>query len=194
MVVSSGDRRFQQPGKIVLVFRLSSHLYTGVPREPDDRGEETLDCPRGPTGGGTGGRTPWGAPGHHARLESVPDADPNAVRDTPMVVDELREQVSYLREQLRREQDAHAEARRAIAGLAQRVPELEAAPQEQRDAPRTAEEEPDRASVRRGWVSGGRTEALVEEGECSASRRRKRRPLLGARCGPNHRRSGAPPR
>jgi chromosome segregation ATPase len=75
-----------------------------------------------------------------------------------MVVDELREQVAYLQEQLRREQDAHAEARRAIAGLAQRVPELEAAPQEQRDAPKTVEDEPDRAPIRCGRVSGGRTE------------------------------------
>jgi chromosome segregation ATPase len=91
------------------------------------------------------------------RLESVLDADPNAVRDAPMV-DELREQVAYLREQLRREQDAHTEARRTIAELVQRVPELEAAPQEQRDAPKTVEEEPDRAPVRCGRVSGGRTE------------------------------------
>ncbi len=90
------------------------------------------------------------------RLESVLDADPNAVRDAPMV-DGLREQVAYLREQLRREQDAHRKAGRTIAGLVQRVPELEAAPQEQRDAPKTAEEEPDRAPVRCGRVSGGRT-------------------------------------
>jgi hypothetical protein len=41
-----------------------------------------------------------------------------------------------LREQLRREQDAHAEARRIIAGLVQRVPELEAA----READQSAEE------------------------------------------------------
>ena len=79
------------------------------------------------------------------------------------MVDELREQVaSYIREQLRREQDAHAEARRTIAGLVQRVPELEAAAQQQRHAPKTVEEEPDRAPIRCGRVSGGRTEALVE--------------------------------
>jgi hypothetical protein len=49
--------------------------------------------------------------------------------------DDLREQVRYLREQLRREQDAHAEARRIIAGLVQRIPELEAPTGSTPDAP-----------------------------------------------------------
>jgi hypothetical protein len=44
--------------------------------------------------------------------------------------DDLREQVRYLREQLRREQEAHAEARRIIAGLVHRVPAIEAPPDE----------------------------------------------------------------
>jgi hypothetical protein len=39
---------------------------------------------------------------------------------------ELREQVAYLRDQLRREQDAHAEARRLLAGALERIPALEA--------------------------------------------------------------------
>ena len=70
-------------------------------------------------------------------------------RDAPMV-DELRGQVAYLREQLRREQDAHAEARRIIAGLVQRVPELEAAPQERPQAPETVQERPEGAAPRSG--------------------------------------------
>ena len=45
---------------------------------------------------------------------------------TDQPTDDLREQVRYLREQLRREQEAHAEARRIIAGLVQRVPAIEA--------------------------------------------------------------------
>ena len=68
------------------------------------------------------------------------------------MVGELREQVGYLREQLRREQDAHAEARRIIAGLVQRVPELEASSErpEQPGAPQTAEEEQGRGEPRSG--------------------------------------------
>jgi hypothetical protein len=60
--------------------------------------------------------------------------------------DDLREQVRYLREQLRREQDAHAEARRIIAGLVQRVPAIEAppeAPPETRGPPETTTTEPE---------------------------------------------------
>ena len=41
-------------------------------------------------------------------------------------VDDLREQVAYLRDQLRREQDAHAEARRLLAGALERIPAIEA--------------------------------------------------------------------
>lgn len=43
------------------------------------------------------------------------------------MVEELRDQVRYLRSQLDQERQAHAEARRIIGGLVQRVPELEAA-------------------------------------------------------------------
>ena len=65
--------------------------------------------------------------------------------------DDLREQVRYLRDQLRREQEAHAEARRIIAGLVQRVPELEASS----DAPggrETVDEQPEEASSPRSGV------------------------------------------
>jgi hypothetical protein len=47
---------------------------------------------------------------------------------------ELRDQVAYLLEQLGQEREANRENRRIIAGLVQRIPELEAAP-ETRDAP-----------------------------------------------------------
>ena len=63
--------------------------------------------------------------------------------------DDLREQVRYLREQLRREQDAHAEARRIIAGLVQRIPELEAPREaEARETPETATAETEGTSPR----------------------------------------------
>jgi len=63
--------------------------------------------------------------------------------------DDLREQVRYLREQLRREQEAHAEARRIIAGLVQRIPELEAPREaEARETPETATAETEGTSPR----------------------------------------------
>ena len=43
------------------------------------------------------------------------------------LVEMLTDQVAYLRSQLDQERQAHAEARRIIGGLVQRVPELEAA-------------------------------------------------------------------
>jgi hypothetical protein len=63
------------------------------------------------------------------------------------LVEELRDQVGYLREQLRREQDAHAEARRIIAALTQRIPELEA-PREPREGDLSASGPPDRGEAR----------------------------------------------
>ena len=55
------------------------------------------------------------------------------------LVEVLRDDVAHLRDQLDRERDASAELRRIVAGLVQRVPELEAAP-EPRNAPKTASE------------------------------------------------------
>jgi hypothetical protein len=71
--------------------------------------------------------------------------------------DDLREQVRYLREQLRREQDAHAEARRIIAGLVQRVPAIEAptgSPSPGSDAPGPpsgGEDTPETPAQRPSW-------------------------------------------
>jgi transposase-like protein len=76
-------------------------------------------------------------------------------------IEDFREQVAYLREQLEAERKAHAEARRIIAGLVERIPAIEA-PQEPTEAAETVEEEPERAEpqprteeaqegVRRPW-------------------------------------------
>jgi len=83
----------------------------------------------------------------NANTQAEDEGSPTA---TPL--EELREQVGYLREQLRREQDAHAEARRIIAGLVQRVPELEAArdptpPQEPSESDLTATDPTARGDV-----------------------------------------------
>ena len=58
----------------------------------------------------------------------------------------LHDQVIFLRQQLEQEREANRENRRIIAGLVQRVPELEAAP-EPREAPERAQEETGRSDV-----------------------------------------------
>ncbi len=65
---------------------------------------------------------------------------------TDQPTDDLREQVRYLREQLRREQEAHAEARRIIAGLVQRVPAIEA-PSDAPGPPSGGEDTPGRGET-----------------------------------------------
>ena len=57
------------------------------------------------------------------------------------LVEVLRDQVTYLREQLDQEREGNRENRRIIAGLVRRVPELEAAPR-----PREGPEEPSKGS------------------------------------------------
>jgi hypothetical protein len=57
------------------------------------------------------------------------------------------ELIATLREQLEAERQAHAEARRIIAGLVERIPAIEA-PQEASEASETVEEEPERAEPR----------------------------------------------
>jgi len=70
-----------------------------------------------------------------------PDATPINPGDQTALVEALRDQVATLKQQLNTEQEASAELRRIIAGLVQRVPELE--------PPREAAEEPtDRAEPR----------------------------------------------
>ena len=99
----------------------------------------------------------------------TPGDTPRPDHDASGAADDLREQVRSLWEQLRREQDAHAEARRIIAGLVQRVPAIDPPTGSTPDAagpPEVAREEsvgaPDR--VRCPRTSGGCTEAVVEEG------------------------------
>jgi IS30 family transposase len=72
------------------------------------------------------------------------------------------ETIATLREQLEAERQAHAEARRIIAGLVERMPPAIEAPSEPRESPQTVEEEQERAEpqsdapstqegVRRPW-------------------------------------------
>ena len=60
----------------------------------------------------------------------------------------LEDQIGYLRDQLQQERDANRENRRIIAGLTQRIPQLEA-PSEARESEEASQErpqEPERAS------------------------------------------------
>jgi hypothetical protein len=59
--------------------------------------------------------------------------------DTEALMSEMRARIEDLKEQLEAERLAHSEARRIIAGLVERVPQLEA-PSEPREAPETATE------------------------------------------------------
>ena len=61
--------------------------------------------------------------------------------------DDLREQVRYLREQLRREQDAHEQTRRLLGGALERIPAIEP-PSETRETPETTTTEPEGTSPR----------------------------------------------
>jgi excisionase family DNA binding protein len=61
--------------------------------------------------------------------------------------DRTSELIDTLREQLEAERQAHAEARRLLAAALERIPAIEAPPDE-RESPQTVEEEPKRAEPR----------------------------------------------
>jgi hypothetical protein len=88
------------------------------------------------------------------------DTDQGGDQGTTAPEDRTAELIATLQEQLQAERQAHAEARRIIAGLVERIPAIEA-PQEATDASETVEE-PERAEphsatggaqegVRRPW-------------------------------------------
>ena len=67
--------------------------------------------------------------------------------------DRTAELIDTLREQLQAERQAHAEARRIIAGLVERIPAIEA-PSDERESPETVEEAPDKAEEPRPDAPG----------------------------------------
>jgi predicted transcriptional regulator len=70
---------------------------------------------------------------------------PTTEQTTEQTTDHTEELIATLREQLAAERQAHAEARRIIAGLVERIPpQLEASSQEPPGGPQTASEEPER--------------------------------------------------
>jgi len=66
---------------------------------------------------------------------------------TDELIAELRDRVRSLDDQLDQEREANRENRRIIAALTSRIPAIEA-PTDEREAPQTAQEEPERAEPR----------------------------------------------
>src|SRR5215203_355343 len=66
-------------------------------------------------------------------------ADTSATHERDALISELRAHNDTLQEQLQAERQAHAEARRIVAGLVERIPAIEA-PQETRESSGTVEE------------------------------------------------------
>jgi hypothetical protein len=74
-------------------------------------------------------------------------ADASASHERDALISELRAHNGTLRDQLEAERQAHAEARRIIAGLVERIPAIES-PQEISETSETVEEYPERAEPR----------------------------------------------
>src|SRR5918994_7473221 len=78
-------------------------------------------------------------------LDTDPDAG-GSQPDSPALTSELRDRLRYVEQQLEAERQAHAEARRIIAGLVDRIPQLEAPPPA-RGSPEPGVQAGDRGSV-----------------------------------------------
>ncbi len=84
-----------------------------------------------------------GAPGGAASrrpsptVEGPSTASQSRSAEHDQLVESLLDQVKYMREQLAAEREANRENRRIIAGLIQRVPELETAPRDEPHGPET---------------------------------------------------------
>jgi hypothetical protein len=78
--------------------------------------------------------------------ERNPDDTPGGMppSDSDTLTSELRDRLRYVEGQLEAERQAHAEARRIIAGLVERIPPQLEAPSEARESPETASADPDR--------------------------------------------------
>ncbi len=86
-------------------------------------------------------------------LDTMADegADPSATPESDALTSELRDRLRYVEGQLEAERRAHAEARRIIAGLVERIPVLEApagTPPDERGPFETVKEEPKEAEPR----------------------------------------------
>src|SRR5215208_1895781 len=83
--------------------------------------------------------------------DDIPSGMPPS--DSDVLTSELRDRLRYVEGQLEAERQAHAEARRIIAGLVERIPQLEAPP-EARESPERTTQEPQREEPRPGTSEG----------------------------------------
>ncbi len=84
------------------------------------------------------------------RTRPATDQDATGQRqdsESGALMSEMRGRIEDLQEQLQAERQAHAEARRIIAGLVERIPAIEA-PLDERGSPETSRDEPERAAPR----------------------------------------------
>ena len=89
-------------------------------------------------------------------------------RDQGDLVAELRDQVAFLRRELEAERNAHAEARRIIYILAQRVPEIApASPRDEPHGPETVAEEPEGTDASTGQVDRETASSTAPPGRVS---------------------------
>ena len=92
-----------------------------------------------------------------SNADKTTDRTAETTTDQTSLVEVLRDQVSYLREQLDQEREANRENRRIIAGLVQHVPGLEAPPEAQ-ESPETNSEgtvgegAPSESVSKRSWL------------------------------------------
>jgi hypothetical protein len=74
-----------------------------------------------------------------AELGADRGADMSDTHESGTLISELRDRLRYVEGQLEAERQAHAEARRIIAGLVERIPPQLEAPSEAQESPETAE-------------------------------------------------------
>lgn len=102
------------------------------------------------------------------RMYVLLDTEPTPEPERPH--DRTSELIATLREQLAAERQAHAEARRIIAGLVERLPPQLEAPSEERERPERGASEPERVGA--GSDTGGASGAGPSEGAQGTSPRR----------------------
>lgn len=80
-----------------------------------------------------------------------------------MLADELRDRLAFVERQLEAERQAHAEARRIIAGLVERIPPAIEPPEARPDMPSGAQGSPEMASEGPGEAWDTSQQAATEE-------------------------------
>jgi hypothetical protein len=98
--------------------------------------------------------------------------DEAPTHEPDVLISQMQGRIDDLREQLEAERQAHAEARRIIAGLVERIPAIEAPSEaETSDAPETVEEAEDKLGAERARRET--SETALQEGMAEQRRRRE---------------------